>query len=104
IRIAVPTTALAWMTVAARHGVLVKGSQYLERLAKTDTIVFDKTGTLTGGRPEIVAVDTVAGWRESDLIALCAAAEARQSHPIAEAIRRHAEILGIAIPTADFDS
>ena len=91
IRIAVPTAALAAMTVAAREGVLVKGGQFLERLAKVDAIVFDKTGTLTGGAPEVFEV--VADRRRSPCarrIALAAAAEARQGHPVAEAIRRHA--------------
>jgi Cu2+-exporting ATPase len=53
VRVAVPTAALAAMVQAARAGVLVKGAQYLERLAEVDTIVFDKTGTLTLGVPEV---------------------------------------------------
>jgi len=48
-RIAVPTTALTAMALAAREGVLVKGAQYLDRLSKTDVIIVDKTGTLTSG-------------------------------------------------------
>ena len=61
IRIAVPTSALTAMTLAARQGVLVKGAQYLERLAKADVVVFDKTGTLTSGSPEVFDVAAVSG-------------------------------------------
>jgi heavy metal translocating P-type ATPase len=91
IRIAVPTSALAAMTVAAREGVLVKGAQYLERLAKADAIVFDKTGTLTGGAPEVFEVVATGPLPPRDAMALAAAAETRQTHPVAEAIRRYAE-------------
>src|SRR5262249_9114003 len=54
IQVAAPTTVLAAMTQAARHGVLIKGGRHLEQLSATDTIVFDKTGTLTLGEPEVV--------------------------------------------------
>jgi Cu2+-exporting ATPase len=91
IRIAVPTSALAAMTVAAREGVLVKGAQYLERLAKADAIVFDKTGTLTGGAPEVFEVVSTGPVPAREAMALAAAAETRQTHPVAEAIRRYAE-------------
>ncbi len=66
IRIAVPTSALTAMALAAREGVLVKGAQYLERLSKTDVIVFDKTGTLTRGVPEVVEVVTARGVQDID--------------------------------------
>jgi heavy metal translocating P-type ATPase len=101
IRIAVPTSALTGMTLAARRGVLVKGAQYLERLSKADVVVFDKTGTLTLGEPEIIAVEPVGSLSARRAIALAAAAEARQSHPIAEAIRRYASQNGIDVPDAE---
>ena len=104
IRITVPTSALAAMTVAARQGVLVKGSQYLERLSKADTIVFDKTGTLTTGMPEVVQVDSLGDMAERDWIALCGSAETRQSHPIAEAVRRYTQRLGIPAAEAEIGS
>ena len=91
IRIAVPTAALAAMTAAAREGVLVKGGQFLERLSKVDAIVFDKTGTLTGGTPEVFEAVAVGELPVREAIALAAAVEARQGHPVAEAVRRHAE-------------
>ena len=95
LRIAVPAAALTAMTLAAREGVLVKGGQFLERLAKVDTIVFDKTGTLTRGEPEVVAIDVIGRLSSADCLRLATAAEARQKHPIARAIRRCAERTGI---------
>ncbi|MBN9159998.1 MAG: heavy metal translocating P-type ATPase, partial [Myxococcales bacterium] len=95
LRIAVPAAALTAMTLAAREGVLVKGGQFLERLAKVDTIVFDKTGTLTRGEPEVVAIDVIGRLSSADCLRLATAAEARQKHPIARAIRRCAERTGV---------
>jgi heavy metal translocating P-type ATPase len=104
IRVAVPTAALTAMTVAAREGVLVKGGQYLERLTKVDAIVFDKTGTLTGGEPRIVEVSPVDGAGVEHHLALAAAAEARQGHPIAAAIRRWATTASLEVPCAELGS
>lgn len=97
IRIAVPTSALTAMALAARKGVLVKGAQYLERLAKTDVVVFDKTGTLTNGVPEVVEVVTARGVTEAFLIQLCASAEARHDHPVARALKSYAKQLDIKL-------
>lgn len=104
IRLAVPTAALSAMAAAARAGVLVKGAQYLERLARADVVVFDKTGTLTTGEPEIASVEASEGWGELEVLALCAAAERRQSHPVAEALRNHAAQRGAATLEADAGS
>ncbi len=101
IRIAVPTSALTAMTLAAREGVLVKGGQYLERLAKADVVVFDKTGTLTVGEPEVREVRCYGTLAADEVIALAAAAEERQGHPVAEAIRAYAQKRGLAVPDAD---
>ncbi|HEY8090045.1 MAG TPA: heavy metal translocating P-type ATPase [Polyangiaceae bacterium] len=96
VRVAVPTAALAAMTCAAREGVLVKGATFLERLAEADTVVFDKTGTLTLGTPEVTRIVLLgsARWSEAEIAGLAAAAESHQSHPIADAVRRHAEQTG----------
>ncbi len=104
IRIAVPTAALASMTAAARQGVLVKGSQFLERMAKVDAIVFDKTGTLTGGAPEVFETIATGDMALGEAIAFAAAAEARQGHPIAEAIRRRAVEMQLDVPDAELGS
>ncbi|MEO7113186.1 MAG: heavy metal translocating P-type ATPase, partial [Polyangiaceae bacterium] len=104
IRIAVPTSALAAMTMAARRGVLVKGGQFLERMSKVDTIVFDKTGTLTGGCPEVFDVHAFGSHSAREAIALAASAEARQHHPIADALRRHALKLEVDVVEAELGS
>jgi Cu2+-exporting ATPase len=99
IRVAAPTTVLAAMAKAARNRVLIKGGRTLERLAEVDAIVFDKTGTLTTGIPEVVRITAArhAGG-EDHLLTLAAAAEARLTHPVAEAIARAARARGLAVP------
>lgn len=104
IRIAVPTSALAAMTMAARRGVLVKGGQFLERMSKVDTIVFDKTGTLTGGCPEVFDVQAFGRISAREAMALAASAEARQHHPIADALRRYAVKIEVDVVEAELGS
>jgi Cu2+-exporting ATPase len=102
IRIAAPTTVLASMARAARHGILIKGGRHLENLAEVDVVVFDKTGTLTQGTQEVVEV--LPYWREMSaerLLALTAAAEQRLTHPVAQAIVRTAKVRGIRIAERD---
>jgi Cu2+-exporting ATPase len=98
IRIVVPTVALTAMTLAAREGMLIKGAQFLERLARADAIVFDKTGTLTRGEPAVVDARSVGTVPLDRAIALAAAAEAHQHHPVAGAVRRYAAGRSVAGP------
>jgi Cu2+-exporting ATPase len=100
IRIAVPTVALTAMTLAAREGLLVKGAQYLERISRADAIVFDKTGTLTRGEPAIVDARAVGTRPLDEAVALAAAAELHQHHPVALAVRRWVAARSIALPAA----
>ena len=105
VRVAVPSAALAAMTLAAREGVLVKGATFLERLSEADTIIFDKTGTLTLGVPEVTVVACIGSrWSPVEIAAFAAAAEGNQSHPIADAIRRHAAQVGAPAWQADTGS
>jgi Cu2+-exporting ATPase len=100
IRIAIPTVALTSITLAAREGLLIKGAQYLERLARADAVVFDKTGTLTRGEPAIVDARSVGLRPLDETLALAAAAEAHQQHPVAVALRRWLTHRSI-VPPAD---
>jgi Cd2+/Zn2+-exporting ATPase len=71
---------------ASRHGVLVKGGNFLEALGKLDTVVFDKTGTLTKGVFRVTECLPENGWTQSRLLAVAARAEAYSNHPIALSI------------------
>lgn len=84
--LSVPLTFFGGIGGASKHGILVKGSNYLEALAKAQTIVFDKTGTLTKG---VFKVTTVHSSRlsEEQLLHLAAHVEHNSTHPIAAALR-----------------
>ena len=72
---------------AGKAGILVKGSSYLEELARTGIVVFDKTGTLTKGEFEVAAIHHTP-MADEELLELAAHAEASSSHPIAVSIRK----------------
>ncbi|MBQ7337469.1 MAG: heavy metal translocating P-type ATPase [Clostridia bacterium] len=87
--ISVPLSFFGGIGGAARHGVLFKGSGYLEALAQCDTIVFDKTGTLTRGTFAVSALLPADGVTEEQLSELCAHAEQFSDHPIARSVLAH---------------
>lgn len=84
--ISVPLTFFGGIGGASRHGILIKGSNYMDTLAKIGTIVFDKTGTLTKG---VFAVDAVhpEKYDEKELLHIAAVVEQYSTHPIAVALR-----------------
>ncbi|WP_178022196.1 cation-translocating P-type ATPase [uncultured Paenibacillus sp.] len=84
--ISAPVSMVAGLGNGAANGLLVKGGEVLENLAKADLVVFDKTGTLTEGRPAVVAITTFGGTPERELLALAAAVEAASEHPLGQAI------------------
>ncbi len=71
---------------ASRRGILVKGANFLDALAKVKTVVFDKTGTLTRGEFKVREVATLNGFSRSQLLEFAAAAECHSNHPIALSI------------------
>ena len=84
--ISVPLSFFGGIGGASKQGILVKGSNYLEALAKTETVVFDKTGTLTKGTFQVTAVhpDRIS---EGELLELAAMAESYSEHPISRSLR-----------------
>ena len=85
--ISIPLSFFAGIGGASKEGILVKGSNYLEALSQTSTLVMDKTGTLTQGVFEVTAVhhNTID---EAKLIELTALAESASSHPISKSLQK----------------
>ena len=84
--ISIPLSFFAGLGGASREGILIKGSNYLEALSKTKTVVFDKTGTLTQGVFEVTAVHH-SPMEERKLLAYAALAECASSHPISKSLQ-----------------
>lgn len=84
--ISVPLSFFGGLGAASKHGILMKGSNYLEALSKLDTVVFDKTGTLTTGRFQVSEVAPVHGDRQT-LLELAALGEYHSNHPIALSVK-----------------
>ncbi|HIV62450.1 MAG TPA: cadmium-translocating P-type ATPase [Candidatus Butyricicoccus avistercoris] len=85
--ISIPLSFFGGIGGASKEGILVKGGNYLEALAKLKTVVFDKTGTLTKGIFDVSEVITANGFSESEVIELACLAESYSKHPIATALR-----------------
>lgn len=83
--VSVPLSFFGGIGGASKHGVLIKGANYLETLAKAQTVVFDKTGTLTNGTFTVTEIHPKE-MSESKLLEIAAAAECFSTHPIAISI------------------
>lgn len=84
--ISIPLGFFGGIGGASKHGVLVKGGNYLEALAEVDTVVFDKTGTLTKGVFGVTEIHPAPNIDKDDLLLYAAIAESQSTHPIATSI------------------
>jgi Cu+-exporting ATPase len=101
--IATPMVVSLGIDRASREGILIKGGEYLEKLASINTIVFDKTGTLTKGQPEVTDIIPNEGYTEFEVLQLALSAEIRSEHPIAQAIVQKASEQAIsALEVSEF--
>ena len=98
LTLATPSAVVAALAWLARRGVVVKGTQALERLAGVDLVALDKTGTLTTGDLTLVTTQPLAGLTGSELLRLAAAAERPSEHPLARALVRAADEAGVVVP------
>jgi heavy metal translocating P-type ATPase len=89
---------LNYFKIATRDGLLIKDGRTLELLHEVDTVVFDKTGTLTLAQPHVARVYACAPRTAAEVLALAAAAEQHQSHPIAIAILQAARTRAVPVP------
>ena len=94
-------TLLNFLNTSSQRGILIKDGRALDRLQDIDTLVFDKTGTLTQDLPHIVQIHAVPGHMPDAVLALAAAAEQRQTHPIARAILAEAQARQFELPVFD---
>jgi Zn2+/Cd2+-exporting ATPase len=86
--LAAPATSIAAIAVAARHGILIKSTAFLESLADTDCVVFDKTGTLTTGELVLLHVLPNPGVTDAELLRIAAGLGAASNHPVSRAASR----------------
>lgn len=92
LALATPTSIMAAIGQATKHGVIIKSGEALEKMGKVDTIAFDKTGTLTYGRLEVSDIVSFnPAMSEENILALVAAAENKSEHPLGKAIVAHAK-------------
>ena len=88
--ISAPVSIVAGIGNGAKHGVLVKGGEIMEKLGSIKVIAFDKTGTLTIGKPSVKSIKAY-GIDENELIKIAAIGESYSEHPLARAILKKAE-------------
>ncbi|RKZ90511.1 MAG: heavy metal translocating P-type ATPase [Candidatus Parabeggiatoa sp. nov. 1] len=98
MKMLVPLSVLNFLNLASANNILIKDGRALEMLSQVDTIVFDKTGTLTQDKPHVEKVYMLAGYEENELLTYAAAAEQKQTHPIAKAILQFANERGLSLP------
>lgn len=100
--ISIPLGYFGGIGNASRHGILIKGSNFLNALSNLHTVVFDKTGTLTKGVFAVTEVQAADGFTKQEVVRYAAHAEAYSSHPIAESIRRAYEQTMTPDPAAHY--
>ncbi len=95
--LAVPVAIVSGMSTCAKHGVLVKSGEAIERLASAQILFFDKTGTLTSGRARLVAIESSPGIKPERVLQLAASLAQASSHVVAEALTLAARERALAL-------
>jgi heavy metal translocating P-type ATPase len=95
--LAVPVAIISGMSKAAKGGALVKNGGALEALARIRTAILDKTGTLTQGRPSIMAIRTINGFAEAEVLGLAASLDQASAHLVAASLIEAATEAGLTL-------
>ena len=99
--ISIPVAVISAIGAAARNGVLIKGGEALEDLARVRVVALDKTGTLTAGTPRLITIRTFDGLDEDEALRLVASLERHSEHPLAAALVRAAADRAITLADTD---
>jgi heavy metal translocating P-type ATPase len=84
--IAIPVAIIGSISLAARHGILIKDPSILERISSVKKIYLDKTGTMTYGKPEVTEVESISNYSESEILQLAGSLEQFSDHPLSSSI------------------
>jgi Cd2+/Zn2+-exporting ATPase len=95
--LSIPSAILAAIAWGARHGVLFRGGAAIEKLADVNIVALDKTGTLTTGELSVIGYESFPAGRETEVMELAYALEAKSEHPLARAIVRDARARGVRL-------
>ena len=90
LSLATPTSIMAGIGQATKHGVLIKSGEALEAMGKSKIFCFDKTGTLTYGTLSVNDFVSLSSVNENELLRICASIESRSEHPLGKAILKYA--------------
>ena len=101
MRVLAPLCMLKSLSSASKDGILIKDGRVLDLLRQVDTVVFDKTGTLTEDEPHVAQIHTCSDYDAMSVLTFAAAAEYKQSHPIARAILKEAQDRQLKRPSID---
>jgi heavy metal translocating P-type ATPase len=99
--LAVPVAIVSGLSRAAKHGILIKGGQALETLARVRSLVIDKTGTLTHGRARIVSIEVASGGSPDELLRIAASLDQESKHVIAQTVVEEAQKRGLKLVVPD---
>ena len=99
--LATPTAIMVGTGVAARHGILIRDAEALERARLVNAVIFDKTGTLTRGKPALTRVEPLNGHSAEDVLRVALALQQQAEHPLARALCDYAAEQGIETAPAD---
>ena len=103
--LATPVAIMVGNGMGAKNGILFKTAEALQEAGRMQIVALDKTGTITQGEPRVTDLLPAEGVGEDELLALAAALEQKSEHPLARAVRTHAEERGVTLaPCADFQA
>lgn len=97
--LATPTAVAVGTGLGAKHNILIKDAPTLEQVSKIQAVVLDKTGTLTEGKPKITSINSVMDFKDNEAFQLIGAAEAKSSHPLANAVLDEMKKRKLTLPT-----